>query len=198
MIKSIIVVIICLFFCLFIFINLRYFVDITEEPIQSDIIVSLGDDEDGCRLNTAISLYKHGYSKSKKLTYTGRDTISKAVTPSCSKKKYLLNNDIENNDIIHIDKSIISNTMEEVFFIKKYMLIHNYKSVIFVSHPQHSKRISILAKYVADYEESGLKLVVVSCNPQLWNKTSYFTNESSFKVWYTTYPLYKIYKKNKK
>lgn len=83
--------------------------------MQTDIIVSLSGDESGCRLNKAISLYRNGYSKSKKFIFTGGATVSKTVTPSYSKKRYLLNHNIVNKDIIHIDKSIISNTMEEVF-----------------------------------------------------------------------------------
>jgi len=171
MIKSIVVIIICLFICLLVFMNLGRFVDVTEEPSQSDIIVSLGGDYSGCRLKTAITFYKNGYSKSKKFIYTGRDHITKTIESSGSRTKYLLNQHMQNKNLIHIDKSILANTMEEVFFIKKYMLTHNYKSVIFVSHPQHSRRISTLAKYIANYEKSGLTLQVVSCNPIWWNKS---------------------------
>ena len=162
--------------------NLGRFVDITEKPIESDIIVSLGGDYSGCRLKTAITLYQKEYSKSKKLIYTGRDHIPETIEPSGSRIKYLRNNNIENKNIIHIDKSIIANTMEEVFFIKKYMLKHHYKSVIFISHPQHSRRISTLATYIADYEKSGLKLQVVSCNPTWWNRSLYYTNKVSIYV----------------
>lgn len=164
-----------------IFINLGRFVDISQKPDKADIIVSLGGGLSGCRLKTTLLLYKNGYSKSGKFIYTGTDFLDKDVDPSLSRKEYLLNNGIKNKDIIHIGKSVIANTMEEVYFIKKYMLAHHYKSVIFVSHPQHSRRISTLAKTVADYEEAGLHLVVASCNPSWWNRNAYYINELAFK-----------------
>ncbi len=176
-----------IFFLLFfllgltIFLNLGRFIDVTQKPVPADIIVSLGGDSGG-RIKTALSLYKEGYSKSGKFIYTNRDSIGKWVTPTLSKKVYLQNNGIASGDIIYIDRSIIINTMEEIYFIKKYMLAHNYKSVLFVSHPQHSRRIATLAETIADYEEAGLHLQVASCNPSWWNRTAYYTNEASFKV----------------
>jgi len=72
--------------------------------------------------------------------------------------------------------------MEEVLFIKKYMLHNNYKSVLFVSHPQHSRRISSLANLIAGYKDVGLSLSVVSCNPGWWKKSRYYTSKTSFIV----------------
>ncbi len=180
--RKILIFILLFFLSLALFMNLGRFVDVTQKPVKADIIVSLGGNYYGCRIKEALSLYKNGYSKSGKFMYTGEDAVHKALEPSLSKKKYLLNNGVDNKDIIHIDKSIITNTMEEVFFVKKYMLAHQYKSVIFVSHPQHSRRISTLAKTIADYEEAGLNLQVASCNPPWWNRTTYYRNETSFKV----------------
>ncbi len=188
--KKVILFLILALFSLFVFLNLGRFIDVTEEPVQADIIVSLGGDS-GCRIKTALSLYKNGYSKSGKFIYTHRDTIGRSVTPSLSKKEYLLNNGVQNKNIIHIDESMITNTMEEVYFIKKYMLAHHYKSVIFVSHPQHSRRISTLAKSVANYEEAGLQLLVASCNPKWWNRTAYYMNKTSFNV--TIYETGKLF-----
>ena len=164
-----------------IFINLGKFVDISQKPFKADIIVSLGGDYMGCRMKTALSLYKNGYSKSEKLIYTHKDTINGAFTPFLSIKEYLLSNSVKNKNIVHIDESIVTNTMEEVYFIKKYMLAHQYKSVIFVSHPYHSKRISILAKAVAGYEKAGLHILIASCNPKWWNRSAYYMNETAFR-----------------
>lgn len=41
------------------------------------------------------------------------------------------------------------------------MLQHHFKSVIFVSHPYHSKRIETFASMIAGYKEAGLNLIVV-------------------------------------
>lgn len=181
--KKTTIILIFLLLCVFIFINLGKFVDVTVKPVQSDIIVSLGGDERGSRIQTALSLYKNGFSKSEKILYTSQDAITnKEISPTLSKKTYLLNKGVQNKNIIHINETIVKNTMEEVFFIKKYMLTHNYKSVIFITHPQHSRRISSLAKYIADYDKYGLKFTIVSCNPYWWDKALYFANKTSFKV----------------
>jgi len=173
------------------FINLGCFVDVTEEPKQSDIIVSLGDDFSGCRLKKALSIYKKGYSSVGKLVYTGRDALNPSIDASGSKTTYLLRQNLKNKEFTHIDKSIILNTMEEVLFIKKYMLYHNYKSVMFVSHPQHSRRIKVFAEYIANYKESGLDLSIVSCDPIWWSKKTYYLNKTALKV--TIYEIVKLF-----
>lgn len=167
---------------LLLFFNLGRIVDQTQPPVQSDIIVALGGDYSGCRLKKALQLYKQGYSKSAKFIYTSRDTVSKSLDKSGSRKQYLLNNGIEEKNIINIDRSMISNTMEEVFFIQKYMLYHHYKNVLIVSHPQHSLRIKTLANWIADYKESELKLIVASCNPAWWNASTYYKSKTAFQV----------------
>lgn len=179
--KKLLIATLLLFFCVIIFLNLGRFIDVTQKPLKSDIIISLGGDN-GCRLETALKLYKEGLSASGKLMYTGREAIGPSYSLSLSKKKYLENNGVQTQGIIHVDKSIITNTMGEVFFIKEYMLRHNLKSVIFVSHPQHSRRISTLAKYVADYNSAGLDFIVASCHPEWWNKEHYYMNELAIKV----------------
>lgn len=167
---------------IYVFLNLGNFIDVTEEPKKVDIIVSLGGDYSGCRLKKAVSLYKDGVSKSDMFVYTGADTAGASLKDVDSRKQYLLNQNIKKEDILHISKKLITNTMEEIFFIKKYMLHHGYKSVIFVSHPQHSRRISSLANLIAGYKDAGLSLSIVSCNPGWWKKSMYYTSRTSFLV----------------
>ena len=166
----------------YIFLNLGNFIDVTEEPKQADIIVSLGGDYSGCRLKKAVSIYKDGISKSRIFIYTGTDTTESSFEDVSSRKQYLLNQNIKKENIVHISKKLITNTMEEVLFIKKYMLHNNYKSVLFVSHPQHSRRIFSLANLIADYKGAGLSLSIASCNPGWWEKNRYYTNQISFLV----------------
>lgn len=167
---------------LIIFFNLGRFVDITQPPVKSDIIVSLGGDESGCRIQKALNLYKEGFSISGKFIFTDVDYINSSFSPINSRIDYLKTNGIPRQKIIHVDETMIYNTMEEVFFIKKYMQKHRYKTVIFVSHPQHSRRIEFLAKYIANYDEAGLKLKVVSCGPYWWDREHYYTTEVGYKV----------------
>jgi len=180
--KMIIAFLIFLGVSFLLFLNLGRIVDQTQPAVQSDIIVALGGDWSGCRLKKAVELYKQGYSKSAKFIYTSRDSVSKSLDKSGSRRQYLLNNGIEEKNIINIDRSMISNTMEEVFFIKKYMLYHHYKNVLIVSHPHHSLRIKTLSNWIAHYKESELKLVVASCNPSWWNAGAYYKNKAAFQM----------------
>ncbi len=167
---------------IYLFLNLGKFIDVSKEPVKSDIIVSLGGDYSGCRIREALHLYKQGFSISGKFMYTSRDSVSSSIDKSESRKQYLLNNEVRAKDIVHVRKEMVFNTMEEVLFIKKYMLFHNYKSVLIVSHPQHSRRIQTFAKYIADYKKYGLDLHIASCHPRWWNAAKYYENETSFKV----------------
>ena len=183
---------------LYIFINLGKFVDVSSEPVQSDIIVALGGDFSGCRLKKALELYKKGYSKSGKILYTSRDSVSKSLDKSGSREQYLLNHGVAEENIVHVKREMVFNTMEEVLFIKKYMLYHHYKSVLIVSHPQHSRRIQTFAKYFAKYEDSGLTLHIASCQPKWWNAKKYYESDISRKVTFMEVEklLYNVFKYN--
>ncbi len=165
----------------YMFLNLGNFLDVTQKPKDVDIIVSLGGGP-GLRLGVATELYNKGYSKSNKLIYTGSDRVRKSFEPTMSKKKYLIKNGILAEDIIHAGGKFISNTMEEIMFVKKNMLENNYKSVIFVSHQFHSRRVAVLADFVAGYKASGLSLSVVSCDPWWWNSNTYYTRLSNIEL----------------
>jgi hypothetical protein len=169
-------------FGLYIFLNLGNFVDVSKKPVQSDIIVALGGDFSGCRLKEALKLYKQGYSRSGKILYTSTDSVNKSLDKSGSRKQFLLNNGVAEKDIVHVRREMVFNTMEEVLFIKKYMLFHHYKSVLIVSHPQHSRRIQTFAHYIADYKDSGLVLHIAACHPGWWNAGKYYANEMSLKT----------------
>ncbi len=167
---------------LYAFLNLGKFVDVSSEPVKSDIVVALGGDFSGCRLKKALELYKKGYSKSGKILYTSRDSVSKSLDKSGSREQYLLNHGVAEENIVHVKREMVFNTMEEVLFIKKYMLYHHYKSVLIVSHPQHSRRIQTFAKYFAKYEDSDLTLHIASCQPKWWNAKKYYESETARKV----------------
>jgi len=117
MIKITIVLFLLSLLALYLFMNLGRFVDVTQQPVKADIIVSFGGDS-GSRIKRSLQLYKEGYSRSHKIIYTGRDQISRQSNdPLYSTKQYLINNGINEDDIVHIDFSMIRNTMEEIFFV---------------------------------------------------------------------------------
>jgi len=177
--KKIIFLLLITILVIYLFLNLGNFMDVTEKPRKADIIVSLGGGMSGDRLKKAISLYKEGFSKSKIFIYTGTDSAEGNFQEFNSRKQYLLSQNIKSKNIFHVDKNMITNTMEELLFIKKYMLYTNYKSVLFVSHPQHSRRISVLANFLANYKENDLQFSIVSCDLDSWNKSNYYKNKTS-------------------
>ena len=171
------ILIILLIFMILIIKNMGNFIDITEKAKKSDIIVSLGGDE-GCRLKKTLELYKDNISNSKKIIYTGSDSIITSFSKAGSRYDYFKNHGIKEKDIIHIKGA--TNTMEELFYLKNYMLKHHYNSVIFVSHPFHSRRIISLAKYIANYNQANIRVSVVSCDFNKWNKNNYYLNKQNF------------------
>jgi len=169
---KIILLIFIALFTIFFFYNLERFVDISTKATKADIIVSLGGDQ-GCRLRKALKLYQNGFSTSQKLIYTGNDSINKHFSKSASRYNYLKSHGVSN--IVHINGAV--NTMEELFYIKKYMLKYHYTSALFVSHPFHSRRIITLANSIAHYKDDGLHISVVSCQPKDWDKDNYYKNK---------------------
>jgi len=163
------------------FVNLGKFIDVTQPPEKVDLIVSLGGDS-GCRMHKAVSLYEKGFSTSKKFLYTGDDSISKYLELSQSKQQYLMQHGLSIQNCIYVDTTLITNTMEEIYFVKQYMLARHYHSVMFVSHPHHSRRIATLAVLIADYAASGLEFEVVSCEPNWWDRENYYISETAIKA----------------
>ncbi len=180
MLKIIIIFFLLFLLSLYIFINLGNFVDNTQKPIKSDIIVSLGG-EAGCRLQEALKLYKEEFSNSKKIIYTGDEFTENGKHPF-NKRDFLEQNGVDKSNIIHIKRSMAYNTMEEIFAIKEMMLKHQLKSVIFVSHPWHTGRISFLANIIANYDDAGLQFTVTACNRNWWHKKYYYKSSSSRRV----------------
>ncbi len=157
----------------FLFINLGELLDITGEPQKTDVIVYLGGGGSE-RMKKALELYILGYSKTGKMIFTGSHIlyIGEKKKIGIHKKTYLTEHGVPEHDLVHAKKT--RNTMEEVLFVKNYMLQHNLKSVIFVSDPPHSRRIIFLAQSIADYNEAGLSCSVVGSNVSWWDKKHYY------------------------
>ena len=154
-----------------IFINLGEFLDITEEPQKTDVIVYLGGGGPE-RMEKTLELYKLGYSKTGKVIFTSSPTLHIDKKTVIDKKVYFSEHGIPEHNIVHAKKT--KNTMEEVLFVKNYMLQHKLKSVIFISDPPHSRRIIFLAQSIAKYNEANLSCSVVGSDVNWWNKKYYY------------------------
>lgn len=154
-----------------IFINLGELLDITEEPQKTDLIVYL--DGGGVeRMEKTLELYKLGYSKTGKIIFTASPTHHIDRKTVIDKKVYFTEHGIPKDNLVHAKK--VKNTMEEVLFVKNYMLRHKLKSVIFVSDPPHSRRIIFLAQSIAKYNANGLSCSVVGSGVNWWEKKHHY------------------------
>jgi len=123
--------------------NLGRFLDVTDDVKHVDILVYLGGGFKE-RIEKTLELYKKGYSRSSKIIFTGQKNyrVSKKNCLLESKKKFFINNKIEEKNLIY---KKLGNTSEEVKYVKSYMELNDFKSVIFITDPPHARRVKILA-----------------------------------------------------
>jgi len=161
--------------------NLGNWLDLTGNPKKSDLIVVLGGGKDA-RIKKGLKLYQLGYSKSKKILFTGSD-LCDVVLPIIYRKQYLVSHGVKESNIIQIDETQITNTMEELFAVKTYMQKHHMHHVLFVSHPTHTRRIKTLANMLAHYDTSNIQVSFAAADhTKVWHKNLYFLNLASIKL----------------
>lgn len=161
------------------FFHLGEFLDISEKPENSDLIVSMGGDRDYDHLKKAIQLYKAGYSKSAYIMINSYDYRKKQKHINLydlPHSHYLVDNGISKKKILFMHNA--SNTMEELRFIKKFLLSHNMKSVIIVSSPPHLRRIRFLAQ-LNNYKNNHIHITLIGSNPLWWNRKQWYNNPIS-------------------
>jgi uncharacterized SAM-binding protein YcdF (DUF218 family) len=152
----------------FIILNLGNFLDISEAPKKSDVIVSLGGG-DLDRVKKSLELYKKDFSTKNILILTGSNE-----NINDPRIKYIKSNDISEINIVETFDT--KNTYEEMIFIKNFLIEKNYTSAIIVSDAPHSKRISYLLNTIKIENSSNLEFNIVSSSGQWWNKELYYKN----------------------
>ncbi len=105
--------------------------------------------------------------------------LAKENVGELDKMKYLEEHGVPEKNIIHAKNT--SDTMQEVVFVKNYMLKHQYKSVIFVSNFTHSRRIMYLAKSVNNYDDANLSCIVVGSDIEYWDRNYYYKDKRARK-----------------
>ena len=170
-----------LFLSLFL-LDLGRLLDVTVSPEKSDIIVYLGGGLSE-RAQKSIQLYQKGYAKTGKIIYTGakyffHEQYFGRQNLSVDKKRFFTQHGLRPEQLIYHNAS---NTMKEVKFVKAYMLKHGLHSVLFVTDPPHSRRVSILAGVLAGYGDSGIRFAIVGSGVKWWNPSYYYlTKEGTF------------------
>ena len=149
---------------LFVFLNLGKWMDVTEKPVKSDIIVCLGGGTIE-RVEKSIELLKEGYARQDVFLLLGESGYN---------QPYIAKN-YPNIDIV-IDEHP-KNTQEEVSFIKKYMKAHGYKSALIVTDPPHSRRVSLLTSLISVEGDDHMTFRMIDSGVVWWNRENYYDNE---------------------
>ena len=148
------------------FLNYGKWLDATEEPVKSDIIICLGGGTYE-RIIKSAELLTAGYAEKNFILLVGEDA---AYNNRYIKKRYPKLPTI-------IDESP-KNTIEEIRFIKQYMEEHHYKSALIVTDPTHSRRVKLLCLLIPSRDVTQ-KFHVVSSGVKWWNAECYWCNKRS-------------------
>ncbi|TLP36824.1 YdcF family protein [Arcobacter arenosus] len=163
---------------LFSFLNLGNFLDATKKPIKADLIVSLGGNGIS-RLKTSIELQKQGYINSNIIVLTGYEGTALTKSKNIPDARLKIVNQKKYNYINFIREENLKNTAEEVIFVKKFMKRKNFKSVIFVTEPPHSRRVLLLANILNIESEKEFDYTVVESKLKYWNSKTFYKNKHS-------------------
>ncbi len=148
---------------MFFSLNLGKWIDVTQEPIKSDIVICLGGGTID-RVKKSIALLNEGYSA--KLLLLGESWYNHPYI----KKNY--------PDLpVVIDESP-KNTQEEVWLIKRYMKEHGYQSALIVTDPPHTRRIKILTSKLLDNGDN-ITFRMVGSDVVWWDAKNYYRNEKA-------------------
>lgn len=152
--------------------NLGNFFDKSETPKQSDIIVCLGGGTIE-RIQKTVELYKQGFSTKKMVLLTGDDQTKKDKDKNIDEMRiqYLKTNNIE--EINFFNEKLLKSTLEEILFIKGYLIKNNFNSAIIISDAPHTRRIQYLLNHTKKENES-LSFNLVKSDTKWWNKETYY------------------------
>ena len=148
----------------FVFLNIGKWIDVTEEPVKSDIIVCLGGGTID-RVKKSIELFEEGYAGKQVFLLLGESWYNQPYI----KKNYPAMH-------ILIDESP-KNTKEEVLFIKKYLKKHGYRSALIVTDPPHSRRVSLLTSLLSVEGDENMTFHLVGSPVKWWDRECYYENE---------------------
>ena len=163
---------IVLFSILVVFVNIGNFLDDSKEPKKSEIIICLGGGDINVRIKKALELYQQGYSLKKLILITGGTIFTIKDNKQDSRISYIEDNMVNINYFYY---PYTKNTVEELVFLKKFMIKNNYKKVLIVSDSYHTKRINILSSFIG-FKKESLDIITVGTSLNWWDSSNYYTN----------------------
>ena len=152
-------------FLIYAFFNLGRFLDVTVSPTKVDLIVCLGGGDHQKRVEKTIELYKDAYLKSDTIIFTGVKEVKNI-------------DNIFDKNINIIINSNLKNTMEEMKYIKNYMLKQNLSSALIVTEAPHSRRIMLFSKIINNNKKE-LTINVIASEFKNWDSEFYYKNKES-------------------
>ena len=157
--------------------NLGKWLDITQEPVKSDIIVCLGGG-DWRRYQKSIFLYEKGFSTQKILLLTGAD-----ITPEMKRRGIpdgrITDLKKHHPQIRYLYLPQFSSSRAEIAGVKQYMAEHGYGSALIVTDPPHSRRFDILAHVVSVPGDETIHFRYVASGVKWWDKDVYYKNKTA-------------------
>ena len=148
----------------FIFLNLGKWMDVTEKPVKSDIIVCLGGGTID-RVKKSIKLFNEGYAQKKLFLLLGESWYNQPYIKKNYPKLPIVINERPKN------------TVEEIRFIRKFMGKHNCKIALIVTDPPHSRRVTLLNSLASAGDHKALDFHIVGSGVKWWNREHYWSNE---------------------
>ena len=167
--------IILIIFFIYSFFNLGNFLDVTQEPSKTDLVVCLGGNKD--RIFKALELYEKRYLLSNKIILTGYENPKSYNIKSNETEdlRFRTINQKMYSSIDFIYKNELKSTAEEILFVKEYMKNNNFNTVTFITENPHSRRVKFLFDILDN--KISLKANIVSSNYEIWNSNKYYLNK---------------------
>jgi uncharacterized SAM-binding protein YcdF (DUF218 family) len=155
---------------------------IENKKINSDLIVVLGGGEEEYRLKESLEYYMQNVPSSKKIIFTGGNFTYLKTDPKNSRIAFFNNAGINRNDIIHVNT--VKNTIDEIIYLKDFMIKNGYKKVSIVTDKYHLRRVILLTRLV-NYNEYNLQVHIVV--------SDYYKDYPIHSLYYTFIDNMKIY-----
>lgn len=160
---------------------------IVQDPLEkADVILVLAGDDNGERVDEAVKLYKQGYAK-KLLMSGGR--LAWRLTYAQWMRKQAVAEGVPQSAIILQDKS--RSTVDDANFSLPIVKQHNFKSVLLVTSPSHSRRAKRVFHKV--FKPEGIKIIIYPVQVSEFNPDRWWTRheDTAFVVWeYVSSVLY--------
>lgn len=148
--------------------GLARFLVVSDKLTPADAILVLAGDANGERVAAGVNLYKHGYAKY--LLMSGGQMAWRLTYAEWMKKQAEFEK-VPASAILLQAKS--RSTFEDAKFSLPIILAHNFKSVILVTSPYHTRRAAAVFKKL--YVPAGVKVFVYPVEKSSFNPDGWWT-----------------------